>query len=166
MTNRLHVLSDGQRLCVIVTDEASVNAAVKRRLLEVASQAGLVVPELISTSPIQSPHALKQLGLEAWQPLVKAGATERKMPDGLDLLDHRWYVVYVEADGSRTVAAYLGSFEDRQLTTSQIEAALGDARSGLMKGAAIKQLCRPVQILRASPNGGAGGEACLSPSRV
>lgn len=41
MTNRLHVLSDGQRTCVVVTDEASVNAAVKRQLLAVAEQATL-----------------------------------------------------------------------------------------------------------------------------
>jgi hypothetical protein len=69
MTNRLHVLSDGQRTRVLVTDEASVTAAVKRRLLMVAEQAGLIEPYLVSTSPIQSPDNLKRLGLEPWRPL-------------------------------------------------------------------------------------------------
>jgi len=69
MTNRLHVLSDGQRTCVLVTDEVAVNAAVKRQLLAVAEQAGLIEPYLVSTNPIQSPDNLKRLGLEPWQPL-------------------------------------------------------------------------------------------------
>ena len=164
MTNRLHVLSDGQRTCVIVTDEASVNAAVKRRLMEVARQAGLVVPELISTSPIQSPKLLKQLGLEAWRALVKTGPMQTS-PEGVDQLsDTLWYVVYVEADGSRTVAAHLGGYESYQLTTPHIGAIVRDARAGLMTGAAIKDLCRAVRVSRIPPDGDTGGNTCLSPS--
>lgn len=162
MTNRLHVLNDGQRTCVIVTDEASVNAAVKRRLVEVASQAGLVVPDLISTSPIQSPKTLKQLGLEAWQPLSKAGPLQ-VAPTGVDELhDDLWYVVYVEADGSRTVAAYRGGYETHQLTPVALSGVMRDARAGLMKGAAIKDLCRPVRLVHTPP--ASGGDECLSPS--
>ena len=164
MTNRLHVLSDGQRTCVIVTNEGSVNAAVRRRLIEVASQAGLVLPKLISTNPIQSPKTLKQLGLEAWQPLVKGGPVPVASAGVDELHDDLWYVVYVEVDGSRTVAAYLGGYENYQLTTPQISAVVRDGRSGLMKGAAIKDLCRPVRLAHISPDG--GGDACLSPSRV
>ena len=63
MTNRLHVLGDGQQTCVIVTAEPSVTAAVKRQLLAAAEQAGLIDPHLVSPRLIQSPHNLKQLGL-------------------------------------------------------------------------------------------------------
>ena len=58
MTKRLHVLSDGEQTCVIVTDEPSVNAALKRRLLTTAKEAGSVVAQIVSTSPLQSPDKL------------------------------------------------------------------------------------------------------------
>lgn len=73
MTKRLHVISDGEQTCVIVTDEPSVNAALKRRLLTTAKQAGLVEPQIVSTNPIQSPDKLGRLGLSPWSPLVYAG---------------------------------------------------------------------------------------------
>ena len=67
MTKRLHVLRDTQHAaCVIVSDVASVTAAHKRVLVDLAAHAGLVPPiTLISTSPIQSPLSLAKLGLEA-----------------------------------------------------------------------------------------------------
>ena len=60
MTKRLHVLRDSQHTaCVIVSDVASVTAAHKRELTDLAAHAGLVPPiTLISTSPIQSPLSL------------------------------------------------------------------------------------------------------------
>ncbi len=77
MTKRLHVICDDARTCVIVTDEPSVNAAVKCRLLTTAEQAGLVEPQIVSTNPIQSPDKLERLGLTPWSPLVYATEIER-----------------------------------------------------------------------------------------
>ena len=73
MTKRLHVLNDGEQTCVIVTDEPSVNAALKCRLLTTAKEAGLVEAQIVSTNPIQSPDKLGRLGLSLWSPLVYAG---------------------------------------------------------------------------------------------
>lgn len=145
MTNRLHVLGDGQQTCVIVTDEPSVTAAVKRQLLAVAEQAGLIDPHLVSTSPIQSPHSLKQIGLAPWQPLVYvAGSTAADTTQDLDrlLADDQWYAVRCEVDGSRTVDYHLGSCRDPQSPTRQLQLAQLDARVGLMRGVAIKHLRR------------------------
>ena len=71
MTKRLHVLRDVHHTaCVIVSDVASVNAAHKRALVDLAAHAGLVPPiTLISTSPIQSPLSLAKLGLDAMRVL-------------------------------------------------------------------------------------------------
>ena len=71
MTKRLHVLRDTHdTACVIVSDVASVTAAHKRVLVDLAAHAGLVPPiTLISTSPIQSPLSLAKLGLDAMRVL-------------------------------------------------------------------------------------------------
>ena len=45
-----------------------MSAAHKRDLIQAASLAGLRDPGLVSTSPIQSPHSLKALGLLEMQP--------------------------------------------------------------------------------------------------
>ena len=62
----MHVLRDvHQTAGVIVSDVASVTAAHKRELTDLAAHAGLVPPiALISTSPIQSPLSLVTLGLD------------------------------------------------------------------------------------------------------
>ena len=71
MTKRLHVLRDTHdTACVIVSDVASVTAAHKRELTDLAAHEGLVPPiTLISTSPIQSPLSLAKLGLDAMRVL-------------------------------------------------------------------------------------------------
>ncbi len=65
MTKRLHVLRDAQHTsAVIVSDVPIVNAAHRMALITLAEAAGLCPPiVLVSTSPIQSPLALDQLGL-------------------------------------------------------------------------------------------------------
>ena len=65
MTKRLHVLHDAYHTpAVIVSDVPSVNAAHRQALMTLAEVAGLCPPiVLVSTSPIQSPLTLAQLGL-------------------------------------------------------------------------------------------------------
>ena len=71
MTKRLHVLHDTRGTpAVIVSDVPVVNAAQRRELLALAEAAGLQPPiGLVSTSPIQSPLTLDQLGLTPLQVL-------------------------------------------------------------------------------------------------
>ena len=71
MTKRLHVLCDARHTsAVIVSDVPSVNAAHRQALIRLAEAAGLQPPiVLVSTSPIQSPLALDQLGLPPLQVL-------------------------------------------------------------------------------------------------
>ena len=71
MTKRLHVLRDTCGVpAAIVSDVPVVNAAQRRELLALAEAAGLQPPiVLVSTSPIQSPLALDQLGLSPLQVL-------------------------------------------------------------------------------------------------
>ncbi len=71
MTKRLHVLCDQFGTpAVIVSDVPVVNAAHRQALMTLAEAAGLQPPiVLVSTSPIQSPLALDQLGLPSMQVL-------------------------------------------------------------------------------------------------
>ncbi len=66
MTKRVHVLKDTCGVtCVIFSEVPAVNAAHQRTLLTLARLAGLAEPiTLLSTSPIQSPHSLADLGLD------------------------------------------------------------------------------------------------------
>ena len=66
MTKRLHVLKDTCGVtCVIFSDVAAVNAAHKQTLIVLARLAGLAEPiAIVSTSPIQSPHTLAELGVD------------------------------------------------------------------------------------------------------
>ncbi len=66
MTKRLHVLRDACGVtCVIFSDVPAVTAAHKQTLIAMARLAGLAEPiTLLSTSPIQSPHSLAELGLD------------------------------------------------------------------------------------------------------
>ncbi len=71
MTKRLHVLEDARGVtCAIFSDVLVVNAAHKHELLAVARAAGLCEPiTIVSTSPIQSPLSLTELGLAAMRPM-------------------------------------------------------------------------------------------------
>jgi hypothetical protein len=71
MTKRLHILK-GQRdvMCVIFSEVAVVNSAHRRDLIALARAAGLVDPiSIVSTSPVQSPHSLAELGVDAMRVL-------------------------------------------------------------------------------------------------
>ncbi len=78
MTKRLHVLKDACDVtCVIFSDVAAVNAAHKRELIALARMAGQCEPiVIVSTSPIQSPLLLTELGLVAMHPMqhIKASS--------------------------------------------------------------------------------------------
>lgn len=71
MTKRLHVLHDTRGApAVNISDVPVVNAAHRRELLALAEAAGLQPPiAIVSTSPIQSPLTLDQLGLPPLQVL-------------------------------------------------------------------------------------------------
>ena len=66
MTKRVHVLKDTCGVtCVIFSDVPAVNAAHKQALIALARLAGLAEPiTIVSTSPIQSPDTLADLGLD------------------------------------------------------------------------------------------------------
>ena len=66
MTKRVHVLKDTCGVtCVIFSDVPAVNAAHTQTLIALARLAGLAEPiTILSTSPIQSPHSLAELGVD------------------------------------------------------------------------------------------------------
>ncbi len=66
MTKRMHVLKDTCGVtCVIFSDVPAVNAVQRQALIALARLSGLAEPiTILSTSPIQSPRSLAELGVE------------------------------------------------------------------------------------------------------